>query len=321
MIAAIEIYNKPRFAYRDECIVILILNAWELLLKAILSQNGRSIYYPKKRKEPYRTLSWHDALGRAQALFPRKIAFLPVESNLRLVAMYRDNATHFYNKPGFGSIIWALAQTNIVNFKDLLFEVFHKDLSQEISWQLLPLGLKHPIDPIQYISGKSGNQEERDAAVRHFLGELKSAVKAIQESGEDTGRLLTVFTVKLESTKKITDANLVVGVKKMESESEPLVIEKRSDPNVTHPLRQKDVLAEIKTRLGRQFTSFDFQTVAWKYNLKKNPRYCWCASEGVLTKYSHETVTLIETLSESELSEARSEYRNHLRTITRRKAR
>lgn len=30
MPAAIEIYNKPQIAYRDECFVILILNAWEL---------------------------------------------------------------------------------------------------------------------------------------------------------------------------------------------------------------------------------------------------------------------------------------------------
>ena len=37
LLAAIEIYNKPRIQYRDECFVILLLNAWELLLKAIIS--------------------------------------------------------------------------------------------------------------------------------------------------------------------------------------------------------------------------------------------------------------------------------------------
>jgi hypothetical protein len=37
LLAAIEIYNKPRFEYRDECFVILLLNAWELALKALLS--------------------------------------------------------------------------------------------------------------------------------------------------------------------------------------------------------------------------------------------------------------------------------------------
>ena len=48
MIAAIEVYNKPTFAYREETFSILAINAWELLLKArILSENEnqlRSIY-------------------------------------------------------------------------------------------------------------------------------------------------------------------------------------------------------------------------------------------------------------------------------------
>jgi hypothetical protein len=36
LISAIEIYNKPAFAYREETFAILALNAWELLLKAKL---------------------------------------------------------------------------------------------------------------------------------------------------------------------------------------------------------------------------------------------------------------------------------------------
>src|SRR2546425_9410945 len=34
LVAAIEIYNKPDFRYREESFAILALNAWELLLKA-----------------------------------------------------------------------------------------------------------------------------------------------------------------------------------------------------------------------------------------------------------------------------------------------
>src|SRR5258708_6272382 len=33
-IAAIEIYNKPNFSYREESFSLLMINAWELLLKA-----------------------------------------------------------------------------------------------------------------------------------------------------------------------------------------------------------------------------------------------------------------------------------------------
>ena len=34
MLSAIEIYNKPDFAYREETFAILAINGWELLLKA-----------------------------------------------------------------------------------------------------------------------------------------------------------------------------------------------------------------------------------------------------------------------------------------------
>lgn len=33
-LSAIEIYNKPDFKYREESFYILMVNAWELLLKA-----------------------------------------------------------------------------------------------------------------------------------------------------------------------------------------------------------------------------------------------------------------------------------------------
>ena len=42
LIAAIEIYNKPSFAYREETFSILALNAWELLLKAKLLKDNRN---------------------------------------------------------------------------------------------------------------------------------------------------------------------------------------------------------------------------------------------------------------------------------------
>lgn len=43
-VAAIEIYNKPSFSYREEAFSLLMTNAWELLLKAKwLAENGEAI--------------------------------------------------------------------------------------------------------------------------------------------------------------------------------------------------------------------------------------------------------------------------------------
>ena len=309
MLAAIEIYNKPRFDYRDECGFILLLNAWELVLKALLSKNGKSIFYPKKRKESYRTLSWIDALKASEPLFPNDVPPLPVRRNLELLATYRDNSVHFYNDRDFGTILYALAQTAIVNFKDLLRLAFQVDLGTEITWQLLPLGLHAPVDPIEYISGAAAGGKKPSAAIRQFILELKSAAQELEDAGADTGRLLTVFSVKLESTKKIQNADVVVGVASPTAAPGPLAVVKTVDPNISHPLRQTEVLERIPTVDGRSLTPYVFQAVAWKYELKSKPQYCWRATEGVLTRYSNDVVSFIKRLTPADIEAALADYR------------
>jgi len=316
LLAAIEIYNKPGFKYRDECFVILLLNAWELFLKALISKGGGSIYYPKKRKEPYRTLSMVDAFGKVEKSFPKKIGYLPVGANLRLLNTYRDNAVHFYNEREFGILIYSLGQTGIVNLKDLMRETFAVDLEDDLSWQLMPLGLKPPIDPIAYIS-KNARAEKQSSATKQFLSALVSSLSEVDDAGADAGRLLTVFKVALESVKKIEKSDLVVGIKGRaaagDEERGPLIVTKIRDPNVTHPLRQKELLKSVGNLHGQKFTSNTFQALCHKFGFKSDAKFCWKSTEGVLTKYSNDLVTRIKSLSEADVKDALVSYRAHLR--------
>jgi hypothetical protein len=307
LLCAIEIYNKPYLAYRDECFVILLLNAWELILKALLSMNGKSIYYPKKRRQPYRTLSWTDAFEKAKPFLSRSLDPLAVGYNLELLANYRDNAVHFYNVADFSSLIYALAQTCIVNFKDLLDRAFGIDFATEVNWRLLPLGIEPPVDPIEYIA-RTETALTRPA-IRQFIAELSAATKKVAQAGEDTGRLLTVFEIKLESTKKIRRADAVVGVGGASSEGGPLAIIRRVDPNISHPLRQLEILRDIESLHGQRFTSHTFQAIAWKYKLKQQPQYCWQATGGLLTRYSQDVIAFIRRLTKADLEGALSDYR------------
>jgi hypothetical protein len=50
ILAAIEIYNKPHFSYRDKCFAILLLNAWESLLKAVLIEEREVRIVPEGEK-------------------------------------------------------------------------------------------------------------------------------------------------------------------------------------------------------------------------------------------------------------------------------
>jgi hypothetical protein len=311
LLAAIEIYNKPGFSYRDECFVILLLNAWELILKALISKNGKSIYYRKKRGEPYKTLSVDDAFTMAEKFFPKAVQSVPVRNNIDLLSTYRDNSVHFYNEQNFGVVIYALAQTSIVNFKDLLKESFRIDLGEDITWQLMPIGLEPPIDPLLYISEGAKPVTSTSSAVKQFLTALAASIKEVESAQADTGRLLTIFRVSLQSVKKIEHADLTVGVtgSGVDPSAGPLVITKIKDPNVTHPLRQKDVLERVGNLHGKKFTSHIFQAICYKFGFKEDQQYCWRATGGVLTRYSNDIVTRIQRISEDDVKDALLKYK------------
>jgi hypothetical protein len=179
---------------------------------------------------------------------------LPVRRNLDLLSTYRNNAVHFYNARGFGSLVYALGQTSVVSFRTILEKVFGVSLADEINWQLLPIGLAPPIDPIEYISKNTGATRRGGAAVRQFLAALAAATQEVEDAKADTGRLLTVFTVKLESTQKIEKTDVVVGVKASDGQQGPLVVTKTMDPNISHPLRQREVILKIGSLYGIPLT-------------------------------------------------------------------
>lgn len=311
MIAAIEIYNKPTFQYRDECTVILLMNAWELALKALLSKNKRSIFYPKKKGQPYKTLSWQDAFSGAQDLFPRDLSPLPIRLNLELLGGYRNNAIHFYNTQDLSVVVYSLAQTSIMNFRDLLRHSFDTRFENEITWALLPIGIRPPIDVVSYLS--SATDPLKSTVARALFAELKKAVEELDTANEDTSRLLTVFQVKLESIKKIGEADALIGIESEEDGSGGTGIIRTQDPNNSHPLRQMDILERIDVLHGKRFTSYTFQAIVWRYGIRERRQYCWRAAEGVLTRYSAEVVAFVRNLSEADVTAALKDYGTHRR--------
>jgi len=260
-----------------------------------------------------RFLSWDDAFTQAQSFFPQDLHPLPVRRNLDLLNTYRNNAVHFYNARGFGSLVYALGQTSVVSFRTILEKVFGVSLADEISWQLLPIGLAPPVDPIEYISKNNGATRRGGAAVRKFLAALAAATQEVEDAKADTGRLLTVFAVKLESTKKIEKADVVVGVKASDGQQGPLVVTKTMDPNISHPLRQKEVIQKVGSLYGIPLTPNRFQAIAWKFELKTKSLYCWKATEGVLTKYSNDILQFLNSLSNEQIENAVAEYKDQMK--------
>lgn len=315
MMAAIEIYNKPNISYRDECTCILIINAWELLLKAIISKNKQSIYYPKERNKPYRTLSIGDCLSKCKPYFPQDIPFEPVARNLDLLLIYRNNSTHFYNQKGFSALMYPLLQTSIVNFKDTMLSIFQKDIKDLINIVLLPLSFGASLDPIEFFK-KEEMKSQLSKAVTQYVSEIANATKALECEGFDTTRLIMTIRVKLESAKKYSSSDIVAGVSK-ESDlgsNGPLIIERRFDPNDPNWTRQKDILEELDKKHGIKINQFEFQSLIWKYKIKEKRNMCWIADEGCLIKYSKEIIAFIKKLSKKDIADSITGYKAFMKS-------
>ncbi|MFF8894797.1 DUF3644 domain-containing protein [Brevibacterium casei] len=311
MLAAVEIYNKPQMTYRDEITVVLVVNAWELALKAALRQRSRSIFYPKRRGEPYRSISIDDALGRvaAKGLWPSGMDGSAVTANVKALAKFRDRAIHLYNAKGLGAVIYPFLQQNVLNYRDFVLQRFKKDLADSMTWQLLPLGATAPADAVQFM--KVDKNAAMVAELQQFIDELRGFMDEAESAGSDMARVATVYDINMQSVKKMTSADLVVAVSPT---ADGHVVMRKTDPNQTHPYSTTELLQRVnEKRGGRKLTTYDHQAVCWKEALRDKAKYAWKHSNAASHVWSGDAINYLVSLTDEQYDRTRAEYRAHLR--------
>lgn len=118
MLAALEVYNKPVFNYREESFVILAVNSWELLLKArvvqlssnkissiLVYENRRKadgkmsekLYRKQNRAGNFSTIGIFKAIDILDNKYGETIS-PALKANIEALTEIRDNAVHFVNK-------------------------------------------------------------------------------------------------------------------------------------------------------------------------------------------------------------------------------
>lgn len=313
MLSAIEVYNKPRMEYRDEVTVVLVVNAWELALKAALRQAGKRIFYPKKRNEPYRTLGAEDALKQVviHKLFPTGVDGTALAANVTALVGYRNSAVHLY-AADLGEMVYPFLQTSVLNYRDFMLDRFNKDLAESITWQLLPLGAKAPTEPIQFM--KTEPATSAVAEVQNFIEGLRKLLDEAQAAGADMQRVAAVYDVHLNSAKPVTRADLVVSVAQ---EGERVMV-KKADPNQTHPYTMTELIERVNAKRkgpgkDKALTTHDHQVLCWKEHLRDNPRMAWKHSNSATYVWSGDAVRHMVDLTDEHYEEVRGEYREHLR--------
>jgi hypothetical protein len=163
-LAAVEIYNKPLFPHREEVFAIMMINAWELLLKARLLKEGgnkmRVLYQmetpdtkagkPGRRQKVRmtgggtpRTITLGTAIAQAAKLKTNPLP--PVaEDNIRAIAEIRNAAVHFVNADEkLRERVWQLGTGSLRNFMRAGQDWFGVDLSEHRLF-MMPLAFVQP---------------------------------------------------------------------------------------------------------------------------------------------------------------------------------
>lgn len=219
MFSAIEIHNKPAIEYRYEMVVLLLLNSWELLLKAYLYKFHKDI---KLFHKDGTTKQFENCLNLVSMKLEND--FSSQAENLNVLYNYRNQVAHFYIEE-IDPILFSLVSKSIIFYSKFLKDHFRLDLSEQSNLILLPVGFKRPISPIDYISNTSIS-EKASNEVKEFLQTIIDATGRLNDKKIEEA-IFVDFKMNLTNVSRIKNADLIAGIDN--SKTQKLLITTKKD--------------------------------------------------------------------------------------------
>lgn len=297
---ALEIFNKPTIRYRLEGCVYSLCNAWELLLKAKMLIDEKSIYYPDK---PSRTLSLTDCM---KEVFSNEKD--PVRQNLAVIISLRNTSTHFI-LPEYEFTYVPFLAFCVKAYADKLFEFLEVKISDYIKGDFLSLfSISTPPNKAEMISKYGDNLvslfEKKDADLKPFLD---------CEIGDSIAYRVDVNFVRINNKSK---ADFTFYASNNPKDKNVTYIDRPIDANKTHEYTHHGIAKEINKIIVRDsipftpikqpiptkehpnpdiFTIKCLDALIKRYKLKSNPDFVVQIKNGAQTvdKYSKSLITWV----------------------------
>ena len=275
-LSAIEIYNKPDFKYREESFSILMVNAWELLLKSkILKDNNNeitclycemkpeikngsnSINFKKNRCGNYLTIDIYSALTKLNI-------DIHLKGNLEILIEIRDNSIHFFNeRDQINKTILEIGCATLGSYVKLLDEWFNFDLSK-YNFFLMPISFYHP-ENFRLI-----NLNNRNQSITNLLSFIHQKEKEVENlnSEHNIRLLLEMKPVKVKSEDAIS-----YRIANDDPNAIPITYNSEDKFIVTYTWSYKDdLLPNLKKRYCNLKFDNNFRTIIRE--LEKDKRFC-----------------------------------------------
>lgn len=251
---ALEVYNRPTLGNRVEAFTIMMVNAWELMLKAELAKrDGTASIF----KEGDFSISIREAMCKLIDSSDN------VAKNLETLILLRDHAIHLLI-PELQPQLSRLFQATVLNYqKRYKFLMGNSPLAGQ-SVGLLSLIVDGCEPEVAVIKETYG--ELTASQVKSFLGKFTDMAREC-----DSDEFSISVDYKLALTKKSSESDLSLSLS--DAGEKAIIIRETKDPDITHPYHQKTAIEEINLRQELvKITSYSFQAIVKKSKVQKSKR-------------------------------------------------
>jgi hypothetical protein len=252
-VAAIEIYNKPNFSYREEAFALLMANAWELLLKAkwmldhddsatslyemIDGENGAKVVKTNRSGNPLSVGLVYLAAKMLED--PDSGLAKPCHDNILALLEIRDNAAHFVNKDLYlGRRVLEIGTASLRNYLSLATEWFQLDLS-EYNFFLMPISFYHGFEAVE--PATRAHYPEQIQRLLTYLDQLEESENAEEDVGQHVALRLET---KLVRGKDVCS----VAFRWTDDPTAPVLAVREEDALKNYPLTYRSLANVLKRR-------------------------------------------------------------------------
>ena len=255
LFAAIEIHNKPNIAHRYQTTVILLINAWELALKAYVYKyiSKRNIYERNRH-----TISFSKALNYVRDDINKKESnhnFDSVFENLNHLNDYRCSNVHYFEK-ALDPVMLMLVSKSVLNYDEFIKKYFNKDITKNDNLMIMPIGMRLPFNPIDFLKQDFGS------AHNDFVNSVIETIKGLDANGVEDS-IVIGFNLYADRVKRITNADIVAA---LGSDSDAVQLRKSyritDDPKAPSVRMEPDVLPltyeQLRCKVKKEYPGIKF---------------------------------------------------------------
>lgn len=280
MLAALEIYNKPVFSYREETFAILAVNAWELLLKARILQLASNkissilvyehrtktdghvsdkLYRRKNRAGNFSTIGIFKSIDILANKYSDPVS-AALKANIEALIEIRDNAVHFVNKDFvFARGIHEIGTAAVKNYVAASRLWFGADLSEKGMF-LMPLAF---LSNVRSVDGVGLSAEEQ-----HLMAYLNAQREADGVMSDKHFDVALTIEVSLKRTRAGDGARFTMSGA---TDAVPMRVEE-TDIRDTHPWSYDNLTRQLALRFSNFKANSKYHGL--RKTLEAEPKFC-----------------------------------------------